>query len=67
MSNPKEKPAPVLDAYARNVGAGDQVYWTKIGVAWERANGKPGFVIRLEAYPVNPEIFLFPPKADAKA
>lgn len=67
MSNPQEKPAPTFEAYAKRVGAGDQVYWTKIGIAWARANGKPGFIIRLEAYPVNPEIFLFQPKADTTA
>ncbi len=57
MSNSKRKPE--LHAFMVT-GTEENPFFTKIGAAWK--NKKGGYGLRLEAYPVNGEIVLFPPK-----
>lgn len=57
MNESKRKP----DLFAYMVtGTTEKPFYTKIGAAWK--NKKGGYGIRLEAYPVNGDIVLFPPK-----
>lgn len=53
------------DLYAYIVtGSEQKPFFTRIGAAWK--NKKGGYGIRLEAFPVNGEIVLFPPKDNGK-
>lgn len=41
---------------------GSKTYYTKVGAAWEVANG--GLSVRLTALPLDGSLVLFPPKED---
>ncbi len=43
-----------------------KVYWTEIGVAWRTKSGE-GINVKLNAFPVNGEFSLFPPKERPKS
>jgi hypothetical protein len=58
------KKSPTLIAYAVNESSGKS-HFTKIGAAWP--NTKGGFGIRLDAFPVSPEIVLLPPQEREEA
>ncbi len=58
---------PTLIAYTvKNRGKGQSAIWTKIGAAWPH-QGKPGFSIELEAFPVDGRLVLIEPKTEADA
>ena len=58
---------PTLIAYAvKNRPRGQSAIWTRIGAAWPH-DGKPGFSIELEAFPLDGRIVLIEPKADDEA
>lgn len=55
----EKKRQPELIAYCVTM-AGEQSYFHRIGVAWN--NSKGGCNIKLDAFPVNGELVLLPPK-----
>lgn len=60
MSNSETQPQnkkPSFIAYIVEEGKNDENYWTKVGVAFEHADGK-GFNLNLSAIPVNGKITL---------
>ena len=59
MSKERESNQPDLIAYAVS-GNGEKSYYHRIGAAWR--NSKGGAKVILEAYPVNGELLLLPPR-----
>ena len=60
MSDNKQK-QPKLLAYTVTK-SGEKSYFHRIGAVWE--NSKGGFLVKLNALPVNGELVLLPPKED---
>lgn len=61
MSTENKKNRPDLIAYAVTEG-NDKSYFTRIGAAWY--NSKGGAKVILDAFPVEGEMLLLPPKED---
>lgn len=59
MSTETENKKPDLVAYQVSK-VGDKSYFHRIGAAW--SNSKGGAKVKLEAFPVDGEILLLPPK-----
>lgn len=62
MSNSKN--SPDLIAYQATT-RGDRSYWTRVGAAWSNRAG--GINVRLNAFPLDGEIILLPPRKDEDA
>lgn len=62
MSTAKQN-SPALIAYHVTEN-NNKTYWSRIGAAWP--NKKGGFQVKLETLPVNGELVLLPPKAQAE-
>jgi hypothetical protein len=59
MSEENQSKKPDLVAYQVSQ-VGDKAYYHRIGAAW--SNSKGGAKVKLEAFPVNGEILLMPPR-----
>jgi hypothetical protein len=59
MSTESETKKPDLVAYQVSQ-SGEKSYFHRIGAAW--SNSKGGAKVKLEAFPVNGEILLLPPR-----
>lgn len=59
-TNQKAKP------YTVHVVEGDKAYWTKVGAAWPREDGK-GFNIKLTCLPLDGRLVIREPKVDPES
>ena len=59
MSSKKEPRKPDLIVYAVT-GSGERSYYHRIGAAWKNKSG--GARVVLDAFPVNGELLLLPPR-----
>lgn len=59
MSEHHTKNSPDLIAYAVR-GSGEKSYFSRIGAAWKNAKG--GAKVKLDAFPLNGELLLLPPR-----
>ncbi|MBY0461252.1 MAG: hypothetical protein K2V38_28340 [Gemmataceae bacterium] len=57
------KKHPAFTAHSVRDAADGKSYWSRIGVAWANKNGK-GFVVQLEAVPLDGRVVLLPPSND---
>ncbi len=66
MSESNETPTggkPDLIAYnVRNPKKGGRGFWHRIGAAWETKSGD-GFIVQLDAFPVDGRLILMPPNS----
>lgn len=61
IDHSKKHPAYIAHS-VRDAGDGKS-YWNRVGVAWANKNGK-GFVLQLEAVPLDGRVVLVPPSND---
>lgn len=55
-----------LVAYAVRERDGAKDIFTRIGAAFPHRDGKPGFTLLLDAYPIGRKVVILPPKEDEK-
>lgn len=60
MKNPNSNSRPTHSVYVVE-GEGDKAFWTKVGAAWQHADGE-GLNISLSAIPLNGRLVVRTPK-----
>lgn len=61
MKNRNSNSRPTHNVYVVE-GEGDNAFWTKVGAAWQHADGE-GLNLTLTALPLNGRLVIRPPKA----